>query len=87
MADRQLPHLHFLATRMLPCGRVDQPIRKFTGNHDCGEAPNDALTTALHSFSHFVGVYSNKDAVLCDLQGELFSMFLPPSPNILSRHV
>ncbi|KAJ7354173.1 hypothetical protein DFH08DRAFT_654869, partial [Mycena albidolilacea] len=69
MADKQLPHLAFLATRLLPCGAVDRPIQKFTGNNDCGAAPNDAMTSVLHSFSHFIAIYTNNDAILCDLQG------------------
>ncbi|KAJ7501651.1 hypothetical protein B0H11DRAFT_2371922 [Mycena galericulata] len=68
-AENKLPHVHFLATPLLPCGPVDQPIQKFTGNADCGPAPTDALTMALHSFSHFVAIYTNNDAILCDLQG------------------
>ncbi|KAJ7217253.1 hypothetical protein GGX14DRAFT_391058 [Mycena pura] len=43
---------------------IDKPIQKFTGNNDCGNAPNDAMTTQLHSFSHFIGVYTGGDAML-----------------------
>ncbi|KAJ7200805.1 hypothetical protein GGX14DRAFT_332622, partial [Mycena pura] len=69
MVDKQVCHRAFLATRLLPCGAIDKPIQKFTGNNDCGNAPNDAMTTQLHSFSHFIGVYTGGDAMLCDLQG------------------
>ncbi|KAJ7891731.1 hypothetical protein B0H13DRAFT_2276905 [Mycena leptocephala] len=67
--DARLPHLKFLATRLLPCGPAHKPIQKFTGNDDCGPAPTDDLTMALHAFSHFTAVYTNNDAILCDLQG------------------
>jgi hypothetical protein len=69
LVDKQLPHLTFLATRLLPCGPVDQPIQKFTGNNDCGAAPTDPITLVLHAFSHFIAVYTGNDAILCDLQG------------------
>ncbi|KAJ7015903.1 kinase-like domain-containing protein, partial [Mycena alexandri] len=69
MFDYHVPHLGFLATRLLPCGSIDKPIQKFTGNSDCGNAPTDAMTEQLHAFSHFIGVYSDGDAMLCDLQG------------------
>ncbi|KAJ7166547.1 hypothetical protein C8R43DRAFT_1232520 [Mycena crocata] len=67
--NMQLPHRNFLATRLLPCGPVDKPIHKFTGNHDCGGAPKDPMTMVLHAFSHFVPVFTNNDSILCDLQG------------------
>ncbi|KAJ6515067.1 hypothetical protein C8R47DRAFT_1276176 [Mycena vitilis] len=64
-----LPFLNFLATPYLPCGPVDVAIQKFTGNADCGEAPKDELTQAIHAFTHFTMVYTRKDLVFCDLQG------------------
>ncbi|KAK7055717.1 kinase-like domain-containing protein [Favolaschia claudopus] len=65
----RLGHIDFLATRLLPCGPAHKPIQKFTGNDDCGPEPTDPLTMTLHAFSHFVSVYTNNDAILCDLQG------------------
>jgi hypothetical protein len=60
----------FIATPLLPCGTVDAPIRKFTGNGQLGEA-NDHLTLAIHAFAHFSVVYSQESIVFCDLQGGL----------------
>ncbi|KAJ7708159.1 hypothetical protein B0H17DRAFT_871250, partial [Mycena rosella] len=66
-----VPFVHFIATRYLPCSPTDKPIQKFTGNVNCGAAPgpHDALTMAIHSFTHFVMVYTRKALVFCDLQG------------------
>ncbi|KAJ7021739.1 hypothetical protein C8F04DRAFT_1313352 [Mycena alexandri] len=64
-----LPLTHFLATRFLPCGVVDTPIQKFTGNADCGAEPTDHLTATVHAFSHYVPIFTDNELVLCDLQG------------------
>lgn len=66
-----LTHYDFIATRLLPCGLIDTPIKKFTGNHDEGGAPGrgDYLTTVLHAFAHYVGIFSRGNLLLCDLQG------------------
>jgi len=32
----KLPYWDFIATRLLPCGPIDAPIEKFTGNDDVG---------------------------------------------------
>ena len=68
-----LPFRDFLATRYLPCGPSEQPVQKFTGNADCGAAPSkkDAMTAAIHAFTHFTMKYSDEHLVLCDLQGEV----------------
>ncbi|KAJ7661832.1 hypothetical protein B0H17DRAFT_953371, partial [Mycena rosella] len=77
-ASLGLPFIHFIATRYLPCGPSDKPIQKFTGNLDCGAAPgpHNALTMAIHSFTHFFIVYTGEAPVFCDLQG---SVLLPVS--------
>jgi Alpha-kinase family len=69
--DTTLPFPFFLATPLLPCAKADGPVHKFTGNDDCGAAPakTDHLTMAIHAFAHFVAIYSQKQLVLCDLQG------------------
>ncbi|KAJ7210227.1 hypothetical protein C8J57DRAFT_1608161 [Mycena rebaudengoi] len=69
--NQALPFTDFIATNYLPCGPVDRPIQKFTGNTDCGAAPapTDALTMAIHAFTHYVIVFTDKNLVLCDLQG------------------
>ncbi|KAJ7070272.1 hypothetical protein B0H15DRAFT_793713, partial [Mycena belliarum] len=64
-----LSHTHFLATPFLPCGKAHAPVKKFTGNADCGGPPEDLLTAAIHAFSHYVSIYSGNNLVLCDLQG------------------
>jgi len=66
-----LPYWDFIATRLLPCGPVDAPIEKFTGNDDVGPAPGtkECLTVALHAFTHYVAVWSHGNFLLCDLQG------------------
>lgn len=70
-ASLGLPFADFLATRYLPCGAADKPIQKFTGNEDCGSPPdpNDALTFAIHAFTHFTMMYTKNNLVFCDLQG------------------
>ena len=64
-----LPHRSFLATRLLPCGRLDGKVRKFTGNDELGPA-SDATTMVVHSFAHFSLLYSKGHIVFCDLQGK-----------------
>ncbi|KAJ6622521.1 hypothetical protein B0H10DRAFT_1787910, partial [Mycena sp. CBHHK59/15] len=71
-----LPFMHFLATRFLPCGPVDVPVQKFTGNIDCGDPPKDDLTMAIHAFSHYIIVFTDKSFVLCDLQGKCLLVLL-----------
>ncbi|KAF8952860.1 hypothetical protein BDZ97DRAFT_1909005 [Flammula alnicola] len=65
-----IPSARFIATPLLPCGELDGKIQKFTGNDEFGDA-NDHLTKAIHAFSHFTAVYTQKNIVLCDLQGEI----------------
>lgn len=69
--SKDLPFTDFIATQLLPCGPIDQPVQKFTGNDDCGPAPRegDSLTAAIHAFTHYVAVFSRGNLVLCDLQG------------------
>jgi Alpha-kinase family len=64
--------LHFIASPLLPCSKLDGPVQKFTGNDDCGNPPakGDKLTMAIHAFAHFVVQYSRQNLLLCDLQGE-----------------
>ena len=64
------PFLHFIATPLLPCGKMDSKVRKFTGNKNFGNA-TDNLTRAIHDFVHFSVVYSNGYILFCDMQGEL----------------
>jgi Alpha-kinase family len=66
-----VPHKHFLATPLLPCGPFDGEVRKFTGNDEIGEA-NDDLTQAIHAFVHFSLSYSSNYMLFCDLQGSSF---------------
>jgi hypothetical protein len=63
-----LPHFYFIATRLLPCGRYDGGVKKFTGNDDIGDARDDT-TQAVHAFAHFSLLYSGKHMLFCDLQG------------------
>ena len=65
---RTLPHLGFLATLLLPCGRYDDPVRKFIGSDNLGPA-KDNLTQAIHAFVHFAWVYSQEQLLFCDMQG------------------
>jgi hypothetical protein len=68
-----LPYFDFIATLLLPCGPIDAPIEKFTGNDDVGPAPGpkEHLTVALHAFTHYTAVFSRGNLILCDLQGWL----------------
>ena len=66
--SRIVPHQHFLATLLLPCGKVDGGIQKFTGNDEIGEASDD-ITKAIHAFAHFSLLYSQQHILFCDLQG------------------
>ncbi|KAJ7803090.1 hypothetical protein B0H14DRAFT_3884232 [Mycena olivaceomarginata] len=70
-ASLSLPFNDFIATRYLPCSPVDKAIQKFTGNGDCGNPPdqNDALTAAIHAFTHFTILYTGEALVFSDLQG------------------
>jgi len=70
-----LPFRHFIATPLLPCGKFDVPIKKFTGNDSIGDAEDD-MTTAIHAFAHFSVVYSSQELVFCDLQGMLTHFWL-----------
>ncbi|KIM43483.1 hypothetical protein M413DRAFT_381678 [Hebeloma cylindrosporum] len=65
---RTMPHIGFLATPLLPCGRYDDPIRKFTGSDNLGPA-KDSLTQAIHAFVHFAWIYSREQVLFCDMQG------------------
>ena len=65
----RLPHRPFLATRLLPCGKLDSGVRKFTGSDDIGEALDD-ITKAVHAFVHFSLLYSGHHMLFCDLQGK-----------------
>jgi hypothetical protein len=53
---RSFPHIGFLATPLLPCGRFDDPVKKFTGSDNLGPA-NDSMTQAVHAFVHFGWIY------------------------------
>jgi hypothetical protein len=64
------PFLHFIATPLLLCGKMDSKVRKFTGNKNFGNA-TDNLTRAIHDFVHFSVVYSNRYILFSDMQGEL----------------
>ena len=66
--SRPLPLLHFIATPLLPCGELDAPIRKFTGNDQVGPA-NNHITQLIHAFAHFTYLCSGGTLVFCDLQG------------------
>ncbi|KAF7971587.1 hypothetical protein HWV62_20754 [Athelia sp. TMB] len=65
---RVLPFTHFIATPLLPCGKFDSGIVKYTGNDQMGEATDD-ITKAIHAFTHFTHIYTRRSIVLCDLQG------------------
>ncbi|KAJ6505038.1 hypothetical protein C8R45DRAFT_1181007 [Mycena sanguinolenta] len=68
-ASLGLPFMNFIATRYLPCSAIDKGIQKFTGNTDCGDPPEDAMTAAVHAFTHFTISYTGSAFVFCDLQG------------------
>jgi hypothetical protein len=72
---RDIPFRHFIATPLLPCGRTDAQIQKFTGSDDIGDAVDD-LTMAVHAFAHFSLVYTQNDLLLCDLQGLYFNLMI-----------
>ncbi len=66
---RNFAHLHFIATPpVLPCGKADSKVQKFTGNDEVGPATDD-ISKAIHAFAHFSLVYSHGHLVFCDLQG------------------
>jgi hypothetical protein len=68
--SRIVPHNFFLATLLLPCGKLDGKVRKFTGSDDIGDAP-DSMTKAVHAFAHWSLLYSQGHILFCDLQGTL----------------
>ena len=72
-----LPFFDFMATHLLPCGPVDAPIKKFTGNDDVGPAPGpkETMTITLHAFTHYIGIFSHGNLILCDLQGTVFVIY------------
>jgi hypothetical protein len=65
-----LLHHHFIATPLLPCGTMDAPVKKFTGNGLLGDA-TDHITSTTHAFAHFSVLYSSNNIVFCDLQGSV----------------
>jgi hypothetical protein len=65
---RSIPHVGFFATLLLPCGRFDDPVKKFTGSDYLGPA-NDNMTQAIHAFVHFAWIYSREQLLFCDMQG------------------
>ena len=69
-----LSYPHFIATHLLPCGKLDAPIQNFTENHNVGAPPVD-MTTAIHAFAHFTVVWTWEHLVLCDLQGMLLCAY------------
>jgi hypothetical protein len=68
-ASSYLPHNYFLATHLLPCNKLDRAIKKFTGNDEIGDAPENMMK-AIHTFAHFSHVYSDGYILPCDLQGK-----------------
>lgn len=66
--SRVVPKKNFLATLLLPCGKLDAKIKKFTGSDDIGDAP-DSMTKAIHAFAHWSLLYSRGHILFCDLQG------------------
>lgn len=68
--SHHLTHDTFIATPLLPCGKFDGKIKKFTGNDKFGDA-DDHLTRAVHTFSHFTAIYTQQNIILCDLQGKI----------------
>jgi hypothetical protein len=69
--SNELPisHAYFLANPLLPCGSVDGRVMKFTGNGEIGHAEDD-ITKTIHAFLHFSLLYSQKNVLFCDLQGD-----------------
>ncbi|KAF8335243.1 hypothetical protein F5887DRAFT_1079207 [Amanita rubescens] len=43
---RNLQHIHFIATPLLPCGKADSKVKKFTGHDEVGPA-KDNITMAM----------------------------------------
>jgi alpha-kinase family protein len=68
--SRVVPKKNFLATLLLPCGKLDSKIKKFTGSDDIGDAP-DSMTKAIHAFAHWSLLYSRGHILFCDLQGTI----------------
>ncbi|KAF8801852.1 hypothetical protein BYT27DRAFT_7114029, partial [Phlegmacium glaucopus] len=68
--SRLILHKPFLATLLLPCGKVDGKVKKFTGSDCVGDAC-DNMTKAVHAFAHWSLLYSHKHILFCDLQGAL----------------
>lgn len=68
--EPHMPHKYFLATPLLPCGKLDPKITKFTGNNGMN-VPNSDIMRAVHAFTHFSWIYSHGHIVFCDLQGKL----------------
>lgn len=66
--SRVVPKKNFLATLLLPCGKLDAKVKKFTGSDDIGDAP-DSMTKAVHAFAHWSLLYSRGHILFCDLQG------------------
>ena len=66
--SRTIPKKNFLATLLLPCGKLDAKVKKFTGNDDIGDAL-DNMTKAIHAFAHWSLLYSRGHILFCDLQG------------------
>ena len=77
--SRLLPHLYFIATPLLPCRPIDPKVEKFTRNRDIGPA-SDHMMKAIHAFAHFSAVYTQKNLLICDLQG----MHIPNSCSGIS---
>lgn len=76
-----LPYEYFLATPLLPCGRFDGRVKKFTGNEEFGSvSDHDMLTQAIHAFVHFGCVFTRDTLLLCDIQG--VSIELNDSPDL-----
>lgn len=69
-ALKNIRHIHFIATPLLPCGKADSKVKKFTGHSEVGPATDD-ITKAIHAFAHFSLVYSSGYLVFCDLQGNV----------------
>ncbi|KAJ2919644.1 hypothetical protein MD484_g837, partial [Candolleomyces efflorescens] len=63
-----MPHKYFVATPLLPCGKLDPKIIKFTGNNGMN-TPSSNIMRAVHAFTHFSWIYSRGHIVFCDLQG------------------
>lgn len=69
--SHHIPFRHFIVTPLLPCGKVDAKVHKFTGHDDFGDA-SDNLTKAIHAFVHFTlwVVYSDNYILFCSLKSE-----------------